>query len=357
MSKPDELLVDIASLVESGHSNKMTLTVVAGGAVITGRLAPEAVWRQRVSEVLSASDHLSDFSAVFTERKSKNPPVYLHFHMARILQGPVGLPETGGMYRVAIDEVSARILMSGVGGITESDVTLASASKAPIMGFNVRANKQAREAAQRDGIEVRYYNVIYDLVDDVKAAMSGLLSPERRETFLGNAEIKEIFHISKVGKVAGCLVTEGMVERDRAGKADLQIRMPFGELAGQFLGRGHRSCTLVRRGRRCEPEIDGNEPETSVGREQTVDQDRLLCHFPLQTPGIGVGQVIARSRKLVDLDIVAHRACALKIGNRIHALDVVEVPGRVSQFVDGGKPFGCEQILVSRANDEQQRIR
>ncbi|QDG74760.1 translation initiation factor IF-2 [Labrenzia sp. PHM005] len=111
------------------------------------------------------------------------------------------------------DEVGARILLSGVGGITESDITLASASKAPILGFNVRANKQAREAAQRDGIEVRYYNVIYDLVDDIKAAMSGLLSPERRETFLGNAEIKEIFHISKVGKVAGCLVTEGVVER------------------------------------------------------------------------------------------------------------------------------------------------
>ncbi|WP_417688569.1 translation initiation factor IF-2 [Roseibium sp.] len=111
------------------------------------------------------------------------------------------------------EEVGARILMSGVGGITESDVTLALASKAPIIGFNVRANKQAREAAHRDGIEVRYYNVIYDLVDDIKAAMSGLLSPERRETFLGNAEIKEIFHISKVGKVAGCLVTEGVVER------------------------------------------------------------------------------------------------------------------------------------------------
>ncbi|MTH99722.1 translation initiation factor IF-2 [Roseibium sp. RKSG952] len=111
------------------------------------------------------------------------------------------------------DEVGARILLSGVGGITESDVTLAAASKAPIIGFNVRANKQAREAAQRDGIEIRYYNIIYDLVDDIKAAMSGLLSPERRETFLGNAEIKEIFHISKVGKVAGCLVTEGIVER------------------------------------------------------------------------------------------------------------------------------------------------
>ncbi|QFT34786.1 Translation initiation factor IF-2 [Labrenzia sp. THAF82] len=111
------------------------------------------------------------------------------------------------------DEVGARILLSGVGGITESDITLAAASKAPIIGFNVRANKQAREAASRDGIEIRYYNVIYDLVDDIKAAMSGLLSPERRETFLGNAEIKEIFHISKVGKVAGCLVTEGVVER------------------------------------------------------------------------------------------------------------------------------------------------
>ena len=111
------------------------------------------------------------------------------------------------------DEVAARILLAGVGGITESDVTLAAASKAPIIGFNVRANKQAREAAARDGIEIRYYNIIYDLVDDIKAAMSGLLSPERRETFLGNAEIKEIFHISKVGKVAGCLVTEGVVER------------------------------------------------------------------------------------------------------------------------------------------------
>lgn len=111
------------------------------------------------------------------------------------------------------DEVGARILLSGVGGITESDITLAAASNAPILGFNVRANKQAREAASRDGIEIRYYNVIYDLVDDIKAAMSGLLSPERRETFLGNAEIKEIFHISKVGKVAGCLVTEGVVER------------------------------------------------------------------------------------------------------------------------------------------------
>ena len=89
------------------------------------------------------------------------------------------------------------------------DVTLAEASDAAIIGFNVRANAQAREAAERGGVEIRYYNIIYNLVDDVKAAMSGLLSPERRETFLGNAEILEVFNISKVGKVAGCRVTEG----------------------------------------------------------------------------------------------------------------------------------------------------
>ena len=92
-------------------------------------------------------------------------------------------------------------------------MTLAATSGAAIIGFNVRANAQAREASERDGIEIRYYNIIYDLVDDVKAAMSGLLSPERRETMLGNAEILEIFNISKVGKVAGCRVTDGVVQR------------------------------------------------------------------------------------------------------------------------------------------------
>jgi translation initiation factor IF-2 len=115
--------------------------------------------------------------------------------------------------KLSTDEVSAQILFSGVGGITESDVTLASASNAIIIGFNVRANKQAQDLATRDGIEIRYYNIIYDLVDDVKSAMSGLLAPERRETFIGYAKILEVFNISKVGKVAGCQVTEGIVER------------------------------------------------------------------------------------------------------------------------------------------------
>ncbi len=120
---------------------------------------------------------------------------------------------TGALEGLGNDEVAARIVHAGVGGITESDVTLAQASNAPILAFNVRANSQAREAADAAGIEIRYYSVIYDLVDDVKAAMSGLLSPELRETFLGNAKILEIFDISKVGKIAGCLVTEGVVER------------------------------------------------------------------------------------------------------------------------------------------------
>ena len=119
----------------------------------------------------------------------------------------------GAIDKLGTDEVRGRIVHSGAGAITESDISLAEASGAAIIGFNVRANKQARDAAERAGVEIRYYNIIYDLVDDVKAAMSGLLSPERRETFLGNAEILEVFNITKVGKVAGCRVTEGKVER------------------------------------------------------------------------------------------------------------------------------------------------
>lgn len=115
--------------------------------------------------------------------------------------------------KLGTDEVKARIVHSGAGAITESDISLAEASNAAIIGFNVRANAQARTASERAGIEIRYYNIIYDLTDDVKAAMSGLLSPERRETFLGNAEILEVFNITKVGKVAGCRVIEGKVER------------------------------------------------------------------------------------------------------------------------------------------------
>ena len=119
----------------------------------------------------------------------------------------------GALDKLGTDEVGARMIHSGVGGITESDVTLAESSGAAIIGFNVRAHKEAREAAERTGTEIRYYNIIYNLVDDVKKAMSGLLTPELRETMLGNAQILEIFVVSKVGKIAGCRVTDGKVER------------------------------------------------------------------------------------------------------------------------------------------------
>ncbi len=115
--------------------------------------------------------------------------------------------------KLGTDEVAARVIHAGAGGITESDITLAQASGAAVIGFNVRAHKEARTSAEQNGIEIRYYNIIYDLVDDVKSAMSGLLAPMLREEMLGNASILEVFNISKVGKVAGCRVTDGNVQR------------------------------------------------------------------------------------------------------------------------------------------------
>jgi translation initiation factor IF-2 len=119
----------------------------------------------------------------------------------------------GALTKLGTDEVGVQILHGGVGGITESDVILAHASGAAIIGFNVRANAQARERARREGVEIRYYNIIYNVIDDVRAVLSGMLVPETRERFLGNAEILEVFNISKIGKVAGCRVTEGLVRR------------------------------------------------------------------------------------------------------------------------------------------------
>jgi translation initiation factor IF-2 len=115
--------------------------------------------------------------------------------------------------KIGNDEVRVKVLHSGVGAITESDVTLAEASGAPIIGFNVRANSQARNTANQKGVEIRYYSIIYDLVDDIKAAASGLLSPEVKETFIGYAKIKEVFKITGTGKIAGCEVTEGVARR------------------------------------------------------------------------------------------------------------------------------------------------
>ncbi len=139
-----------------------------------------------------------------------------HKEMPIVLKGDVqGSVEaiTSALEKLGNDEVMARVIHGAAGGITESDVTLATASKAVILGFNVRANKEARDLAEQEGVEIRYYNIIYNLVDDVKAALSGMLAPTLRETMLGNAQILELFDISKVGLVAGCRVTDGVVQR------------------------------------------------------------------------------------------------------------------------------------------------
>ncbi|MBL4691186.1 MAG: translation initiation factor IF-2 [Rhodospirillales bacterium] len=120
---------------------------------------------------------------------------------------------SGALEALGTEEVQVKILHSGVGGISESDVTLAKASGALVLGFNVRANPQARDLARRDNVEIRYYSIIYSLIDDLKAALSGMLAPTIKENLLGYAEIREVFSVSKVGKIAGCMVTEGVVRR------------------------------------------------------------------------------------------------------------------------------------------------
>ncbi|MBR3425608.1 MAG: translation initiation factor IF-2, partial [Neisseriaceae bacterium] len=121
---------------------------------------------------------------------------------------------SGSLNKLSNEEVKINIIHSGVGGITESDVNLALASEAVIVGFNVRADGGARKLAENEGVKIRYYNIIYDVIDDVKAAMSGMLSPEEKEQILGLAEIRQVISISKVGNIAGCMVTEGLVKRD-----------------------------------------------------------------------------------------------------------------------------------------------
>jgi translation initiation factor IF-2 len=120
---------------------------------------------------------------------------------------------TGTLLKIGTDEVKVNVIFGAVGAINESDVTLAKASNAVIIGFNVRANAQAREVAKRDGIDIRYYSIIYEVADDVKRVLTGMLSPTFKENFIGYAEVREVFNITKVGKVAGCRVTEGIIKR------------------------------------------------------------------------------------------------------------------------------------------------
>ena len=152
--------------------------------------------------------------------------------------------------KIGNDEVRVRVLHYGVGAITESDVGLAEASQAPVIGFNVRANAPARNAANQKGVEIRYYSIIYDLVDDIKAAASGLLSAEVRENFIGYAEIKEVFRVSGVGNVAGCLVTEGVARRS-AGVRLLRDNVVIHEGTLKTLKRFKDEVKEVQSGQEC----------------------------------------------------------------------------------------------------------
>jgi len=166
------------------------------------------VKREKAGSPVAAGVTMADFMAKLQDKKISELPVIIKADVQGSAEAIVG-----SLDKLANDEVRARIILSGAGAISESDVTLAKGSGAPIIGFNVRASKQAQALAEREGVEIRYYSIIYDLIDDIKGVLSGMLAPEQRETFLGNARVLQVFDITKVGRVAGCRVTEGVVRR------------------------------------------------------------------------------------------------------------------------------------------------
>jgi translation initiation factor IF-2 len=171
-----------------------------------------AGYRQRkerdVKAAAGARGTLEEMFSKIAAGEAKELPVVIKGDVQGSVEAIVSTLE-----RMGTDEVKVRVLHSAVGGINESDITLARASNALVIGFNVRANPQARDMARRDTVDIRYYSIIYDVADDLRQALTGMLAPLLKERFLGNAEIREVFSITKIGKVAGCMVTEGMVKR------------------------------------------------------------------------------------------------------------------------------------------------
>ena len=164
--------------------------------------------RNRTAQSVLSAKSLESLFAASSGKKIKELPVIVKSDVQGSAEAIVQ-----SMHKFSGEEVTVRVLHSGVGAITESDVTLAHATKALIVGFNVRATTQARDLAAKDKVNIRYYSIIYDVVEDIKAALSGMLSPTLKEHFLGYAEIREVFNLTKYGKVAGCMVTEGLVKR------------------------------------------------------------------------------------------------------------------------------------------------
>ena len=164
--------------------------------------------RERSFMPVGGGVSLADMMAKLQDKRVSELPVVIKADVQGSAEAIVGSLE-----QISTDEVRARIIHSAAGAITESDVLLAKGASAPILGFNVRASAQARALAEREGVEIRYYAIIYDLIDDIKGVLSGMLAPIQRETFLGNAEVLQVFDISKVGKVAGCKVVDGVVRK------------------------------------------------------------------------------------------------------------------------------------------------
>ncbi len=226
-------------------------------AVESDRRAREiAAYRQRKlhEQKRPATAARSSLEEMFTRLKKgelKELPVVVKADVHGSLEAiTAGLEKLGG------EEVAVRVLHAGVGAITESDIALAHASSALVIGFNVRANAPARDAARREGVEIRYYAIIYELLDDVKKMLEGLLAPEAREQILGHAEVREVFSITKVGRVAGCMVTDGVVRRNARVRL-LRDNVVVYEGAIASLRRFKEDVREVREGFECGIAIEG----------------------------------------------------------------------------------------------------
>jgi translation initiation factor IF-2 len=216
----------------------------------------------------SAATSLESMMAKFKDSTAKELPILIKADVQGSAEAIVGSLE-----KLAHEEVRARVVLSGVGAINESDVQLAKGSGAPIIGFNVRASKEARDLAEREGVEIRYYNIIYDLIDDIKGVMSGMLAPQHRETFLGNAEVLEVFNISKVGKVAGCRVSDGVVRKGA------KVRILRDNVVIQEMG---VLTTLKRFKDEVNEVVSGQECGMSFGQFQDIKQGDVIECFNVE---------------------------------------------------------------------------
>ncbi len=211
---------------------------------------------------------LESMMAKFKDSTAKELPILIKADVQGSAEAIVG-----SLDKLAHEEVRARVVLSGVGAINESDVQLAKTSGAPVIGFNVRASKEARDLAEREGVEIRYYAIIYDLIDDIKGVMSGMLVPHTRETFLGNAEVLEVFNISKVGKVAGCRVSDGIVRKGA------KVRILRENVVIQEMG---ILSTLKRYKEEVNEVLSGQECGMSFGQFQDIKQGDVIECFNVE---------------------------------------------------------------------------